>query len=186
MKVPFGFDQFPINRANSYKVNPTETHSSSDIDVDLGIDINSGFIVPNMPQNFQPYYNSMFNSIDDSIDRAQNLDMKVPSGFDPIPIYRTNLAQDIRVKTQLNEMPQKLSSNVTFPQSICETFTQSPYSETKNSGDIYQSGHDNFLPFFSDIGLSGPKWVSNDSFQLLVNATHKSVDVTYDFKISKV
>ena len=105
----------------------------------------------------------------------------VPSGFHPIPINKTILAQDIGVKTQLNEMPPKLSSNVIFPQSIYETFTQSPHSGTKNSGYIYQSGHENVLPFFSYIGLSGPEWVSNDSFQFPVNATHKSVDVTYDF-----
>ena len=68
IKAPSRFDPIPINRASSYKVNPTETYNSSDIDVDLGIDINSGFIEPDMPQNCQPYYDPMFNSIGDSID----------------------------------------------------------------------------------------------------------------------
>ena len=178
MKVPFGFDPIPINRAGSYKVNPTETYTSSDIDVDLGIDINSGFIESNMPQNFQPwpYYDSMFNLKDDRIDRDQNL----PSGFHAIPINKTNLAKDIGVETQIYERPSKLSSNVIFPQSICETVTQSPFLGTKNLDDIFQSGYKktDFLPFLP----SGPKLVSNDSFQLPVNATQKSVDVTCDFK----
>ena len=108
MKVPFGFDPIPINRAGSYKVNPTETYTSSDIDVDLGIDINSGFIESNMPQNFKPwpYYDSMFNLKDDRIDRDQNLDIVVPSGFHAIPINKTNLPKDIGVKLRFMKGPQ--------------------------------------------------------------------------------
>ena len=158
MKVPAGFDPIPINRASSYKVNQTESYSSSDIDVVLGLDINSGFIEPN--QNFQQCYDSIFNLLGDSIDKVQNWDMKVPSGFDQIHKNWNNLAQGIRVKTQSYEIPPKFSSNLLLPQSLYGNLSKSLHSGyPKNLDVIYQLGYEyekpDLLPFYTCKGLNG-------------------------------
>ena len=143
-----------------------------------------------MPKNFQPCYYSKFNLIGDSIDRAQNLDMKVPSGFEQIHKNRTNLAPGIGVKTQPYVIPSKFSSNIILPQSLYGNLTKSPYSGyPKNLDAIYQLGYENekpdLLPLYTCKGLNGPNLVScnldNESSQFSVK-TERSNRKYADFQ----
>ena len=78
--------------------------------------------------------------------------MKLPSNFDPIPLY--NSVQNARVKTELYRIP--LKSN--------------PYSETKNLDIIYRSGCEkDFLPFFACKTPNRPEWLFIDKNVSLQN-----------------
>ena len=55
--------------------------------------------------------------------------MKVPPGFDQIQINKTNLAEDIGVKTQPYEIPPQIARNLILPPSLYGNLEESPYLE---------------------------------------------------------